>query len=315
MSMIMVSYRRADQDAARLIADYLITKYGESSVFFDVDSIPTGMNFHDRISNAISACDVVVAIIGPHWIGKLEGELATRLANPADSVRVEIEMAQKFRKPIFPILMNGITMPQRSDLPEELRFLVDYNAARIDSGQDFRYHMSKLTSAIDKISAPAAGWLLAPLRRLWMAGVGVAAAAGIAALMWSAGPSLEKQLKNGSAKIEVATKPIEAVTVAVANVPPPVPASVTARARTQGGFLFPDSDRRYLGNADLAGLSKLELRLARNEIFARHGRFFKDQTLANYFSQFSWYQPSAVEVPISPLEDTNVNTLMAAEQK
>ena len=172
MSMIMVSYRRADQDAARLIADYLITKYGESSVFFDVDSIPTGMNFHDRISNAISACDVVVAIIGPHWIGKLEGELATRLANPADSVRVEIEMAQKFRKPIFPILMNGITMPQRSDLPEELRFLVDYNAARIDSGQDFRYHMSKLTAAIDKISAPATGWLLAPLRRFWMAGVG-----------------------------------------------------------------------------------------------------------------------------------------------
>lgn len=306
MSMIMVSYRRADQDAARLIADYLITKYGESSVFFDVDSIPTGMNFHDRISNAISACDVVVAIIGPHWMGKLEGELATRLANPADSVRVEIEMAQKYRKPIFPVLMNGITMPQVSDLPETIRFLADCNAARIDSGQDFRYHMSKLTSAIDKISAPAGGWLPAPLRRFWMAGVGVAAAAGIAALMWSAGPIVEWPLKKAAATADVTT---------VGNAPPAVPASVTARAKAQGGFLFPDSDHRYLGEADLAGMSKLELRLARNEIFARHGRFFKDQTLANYFSQFPWYQPSAVEVPVSQLEETNVDTLMAAERK
>jgi len=306
MSMIMVSYRRADQDAARLIADYLITKYGESSVFFDVDSIPTGMNFHDRISNAISACDVVVAIIGPHWIGKLEGELATRLANPADSVRVEIEMAQKYRKPIFPVLMNGITMPQVSDLPEAIRFLADCNAARIDSGQDFRYHMGKLTSAIDKISGPPGGRLLAPLRRFWMAGVGAAVAAGIAALMWSAGPIVEWPLKKAAATADVTT---------VGNVPPAVPASVTARAKAQGGFLFPDSDRRYLGEPDFAGMSKLELRLARNEIFARHGRFFKDQTLANYFSQFPWYQPSAVEVPVSQLEETNVDTLMAAERK
>jgi len=67
--------------------------------------------------------------------------------------------------------------------------------------------------------------------------------------------------------------------------------------------------------ADLAGLSKVELRVARNEIYARHGRFFKDQTLANYFSQFSWYQPNAVEVPISDLEQTNVNTLLLAEGK
>jgi hypothetical protein len=304
MTMIMVSYRRADQDAARLIADYLISTYGEDSVFFDVDSIPTGINFHDRISKAISACDVVVAIIGPHWIGKLEGEMASRLANPADSVRVEIEMAQQYQKPIFPVLMNGITMPQKSDLPEAIRFLADCNAARIDSGQDFRYHMSRLTAAIDKISGSPTGSLLAGLRRFWKYEVGIAAAA-VAVLMWSIVPSFERPLKS-TATMDVVT---------VGNAPPTVPASVTAHAKAQGGFLFPDSDRRYLGDADLAGMSKLELRLARNEIFARHGRFFKDQTLANYFSQFPWYQPSAVEVPISQLEETNVNTVMAAERK
>ena len=43
MTMLMVSYRRADtQDMAGRISDYLIGKYGEKSVFFDVSSIGTG---------------------------------------------------------------------------------------------------------------------------------------------------------------------------------------------------------------------------------------------------------------------------------
>jgi len=69
MTMIMVSYRRADaQDMAGRIADYLIAKFGENSVFFDVNSIPTGVNYHDRIEKAIVGSNVMVAVIGQHWI-------------------------------------------------------------------------------------------------------------------------------------------------------------------------------------------------------------------------------------------------------
>ncbi len=42
---------------------------------------------------------------------------------------------------------------------------------------------------------------------------------------------------------------------------------------------------------DLEGLSEIELDLARNAIFARHGRRFKDAELQTYFDRQSWYRP------------------------
>jgi hypothetical protein len=191
-------------------------------------------------------------------------------------------------------------MPQQSDLPETLRFLAVHNAARVNS-EDFKLHTAELL----RIIGSDGNQLLAPLKRFWMYGAG-AMAAGLAILIWSAVPSFERPLPNTITA---------AVTPAGVNAPPPIPAAIIARAKSQGGFFFPDSDHRYLGDTDLAGLSKVELRVARNEIYARHGRFFVDQTLANYFSQFSWYHPNAVEVPISDLEQTNVNTLLLAEGK
>lgn len=57
-------------------------------------------------------------------------------------------------------------------------------------------------------------------------------------------------------------------------------------------YILPNSDSRYLTKSDLEGLSKEECRLARNELYARHGRKFDDETLTNYFSQFDWYHPT-----------------------
>lgn len=31
--------------------------------------------------------------------------------------------------------------------------------------------------------------------------------------------------------------------------------------------------------------------MARNEIYARHGRIFKDESLQEYFEKFDWYYP------------------------
>jgi YARHG domain/TIR domain len=318
MTMIMVSYRRVDQeDMAGRIADFLMRKYGEDSVFFDVDSIPAGAEYLDLIRTTIAGCDAVVAVIGPHWLRKVADDNSSRPGNPTDYVKIEIETAREYRKPIFPVLVNEVTMPAPSDLPETLRFLSAYNAARVTS-EDFRYHMTRLTTSIDSKLGLTGSRLLPPLRRFWMYAVG-AAAAGLAIVVWSVGPSFERPL----AKTKTSDGLFAAITTGTAttgtapadNTPLAVPASVTARAKAQGGFIFPDSDRRYLSEADLAGLSAVELRVARNEIFARHGRFFKDQTLANYFSQFSWYQPGAVEVTISQLEATNVDAIKLAEHQ
>lgn len=54
-------------------------------------------------------------------------------------------------------------------------------------------------------------------------------------------------------------------------------------------YIFFDSDTRYLSSYELIGLSKDECKLARNEIYARRGRKFKDKELQEYFNSKSWY--------------------------
>jgi uncharacterized protein YegL len=54
-------------------------------------------------------------------------------------------------------------------------------------------------------------------------------------------------------------------------------------------FIFPDSAAAQLVEANLQSLSLAELRVARNEIFARHGRQFKDPMLNKWFYSKDWY--------------------------
>ena len=56
-------------------------------------------------------------------------------------------------------------------------------------------------------------------------------------------------------------------------------------------FWIENCDSSYLSKDLLKGLSKEECRLARNAIYARSGRKFKDAELMEYFGQFSWYNP------------------------
>lgn len=57
-------------------------------------------------------------------------------------------------------------------------------------------------------------------------------------------------------------------------------------------YILPQSETRRLTEDDLSGLTHEELCLARNEIYARHGRRFKTQAIAAYFADKSWYDPS-----------------------
>ena len=61
--------------------------------------------------------------------------------------------------------------------------------------------------------------------------------------------------------------------------------------QTGGDYILPQSAERRLTRDDLAGLSHLELCLARNEIYARHGRRFLNRDIAAYFAEKDWYSP------------------------
>lgn len=54
-------------------------------------------------------------------------------------------------------------------------------------------------------------------------------------------------------------------------------------------YILPYSSTMYLSISDLYGLTADQARYARNEIYARHGRKFKDKDLQKYFDNCSWY--------------------------
>jgi len=58
---------------------------------------------------------------------------------------------------------------------------------------------------------------------------------------------------------------------------------------SSNNYILPNSNSKYLTEADIQGLSGDQLRLARNEIYARHGRIFDTQDLITYFNSQAWY--------------------------
>lgn len=57
----------------------------------------------------------------------------------------------------------------------------------------------------------------------------------------------------------------------------------------ESGYVLEDSDKRYLTYDDLTGMTQNQCRIACNEIFARKGRKFNSQTMADYFGAMPWY--------------------------
>lgn len=143
---ILISYRRADgKGIVGRIFDRLVARYGAESVFLDIDSIPFGVDFRNYLKAEVEGSDVVLAIIGPRWLGT-EGR---SISDEGDFVRIEIELALRSVKAIIPVLIDGASMPQPNDLPDTLKEFAFRNAARVESGRDFHSHLNRLIKAID----------------------------------------------------------------------------------------------------------------------------------------------------------------------
>ena len=54
-------------------------------------------------------------------------------------------------------------------------------------------------------------------------------------------------------------------------------------------YILPESDPRYVEQDEIDQLTKNEVRLAINEIYARHGRIFENSELREYFESKDWY--------------------------
>jgi hypothetical protein len=151
MTKIAISYRRHDSDAITgRIFDRLVAHYGADSVFRDIDNIPPGIDFRKYIGLALESTDIVLAVVGPQWAGKTpDGRI--RIREATDLVRIEIETALRKEIPLVPILVGSATMPEPSELPEDLQDFSFRNAVKVDALEDFEDHVKRLIRSLDRL--------------------------------------------------------------------------------------------------------------------------------------------------------------------
>lgn len=116
---------------------------------------------------------------------------------------------------------------------------------------------------------------------------------------------------QGSAETTYRIASTESTGSPTGNVQQQAPTTVQIVNTTSGnGFILPDSSSRYYSASELSRLSNWELEIARNEIYARHGRGFRDDDLQNYFDSCSWYtkvySPDEFDAMPSPLNEYEV---------
>jgi hypothetical protein len=81
--------------------------------------------------------------------------------------------------------------------------------------------------------------------------------------------------------------------------------------------LHDELSARPISRAMLEGLFLEDARKLRGEIYARHGKIFKDKTLQKYFASLDWYKPDAgySDKSLNSIEKKNAAVILAYERK
>ncbi|MBR4671375.1 MAG: YARHG domain-containing protein [Butyrivibrio sp.] len=93
-----------------------------------------------------------------------------------------------------------------------------------------------------------------------------------------------------------------------------------AKGEGNADYLLPNSDKELISEDDLEGFDAEKCKLARNEIYARHGRKFKDEELQSYFDAKEWYEGTIDpddfnEESLSETEIKNKDTIVKYEEE
>ena len=148
---IFISYRRNDSSAwAGRLSDGLTSHFDSNQIFMDVDTIEPGSDFVEAIEKSVGSCDVLIAVIGKHWLTSSDEKRRRRIDNPDDFVRLEIATALKHDIRVIPVLVDGASMPRLRDLPDNLKLLANRNALKVTQDR-FRSDSERLIGAVSRL--------------------------------------------------------------------------------------------------------------------------------------------------------------------
>jgi hypothetical protein len=236
MAGIFINYRRDDAPgvAGRLF-DYLALKFPRRSLFMDVDAMKPGMDFAKQLDTQVSQCQVLLAVIGPHWLDAKDKAGQRRIDAEKDYVRIELASALKRDIPVIPVLVDGAVMPTEDNLSDDLKSLAFRHALEL--------RHTRFNADADAIVQALAG--VVPRHSLpWLPIGAVVAIATIAlvAVLW---PKIAAKLHPGAAPPAVAAANPSVPSLPTANSPapslstaalPPVPQPASKQVDTMGNW-------------------------------------------------------------------------------
>ena len=130
---VFVSYRRTDTaPSADRIYERLVRALGKSKVFYDKHDTPPGKEFKRLIEKRLKSCQVLLVVVGKEWVNARKDE-RRRLDDPKDFVRREVEVGLERggNCTVIPVLVHGLRVLMRDELPPSLAPLCDLTAQEI----------------------------------------------------------------------------------------------------------------------------------------------------------------------------------------
>lgn len=270
---IFISYSRQDKEAVDMICKHLDDN--NISYFRDIFDISISSTFTQALADAILSCRLVLFIASKHSFS-------------SSYTSKEVTFAYQNRIAILPLLADNTPMPTRysfmfSDVQcmslantPMPRLINDIKGLLAGYGINNQVSMPVRKEEPPVRKTPKKRGCIATI--LQLIGLGVVI---IIALAIFAHSSNDTDTKREIVSIE-------------------------------GDYYHITSCRR-LTEEDIKDKTKHELRIMRNEIYARHGYIFKDPILRDYFMQKSWYKPTTISVTFNDIEQYNVRFIQQYE--
>jgi hypothetical protein len=127
---IFISYRRSDAaGSTTALRKTLVDRFGEASVFRDVEGIALGAEFPKMLREQLECAAVVLAVIGKDWLRAANEFGQRRIDFDDDWVRTELSLALGDSEvTVIPVLVDGAHMPPARALPTSIVDLATRNA-------------------------------------------------------------------------------------------------------------------------------------------------------------------------------------------
>ena len=156
MAATFISYRREDSAGyAGRLHESLERRLGSTHVFRDVDTLRPGQDYVKAIEQKLAACRVMLVVIGREWLDARRVAGGRRLDEPYDLVRLEITAG--LARPdvlVVPVLVEGASMPDASELPESIRPLARRHAASVRD-ETWDADVDRLVAIINDAAPPS----------------------------------------------------------------------------------------------------------------------------------------------------------------